>query len=313
MGGVLVVAPFAKAQSQSGAGQQSQTQTEGQTGHHGQMSGSQSQTGAQQQQYETMEMSVGETPRTKQSRAAAKMLEHTAQARQSIKNKNRQQAMTHVNQALESAGKIQTTARVVPIFTEFEETSVIGPIQAARAETQPATEAAREAEPEQPAAGAAGRGTAVREVEGGFTSIAVDMSEARTHLDAAKTALQSGDMAQADRSLLAVQNSVDMVSVESDMPLVKARQNLALALNQAKQGQMSNAQAPLTEAANALNEYRQLPGAEHSSEAAQLSKDIQNFMSVMDQKSQTQASEQIQQWWNRVADWTGREGGQQQR
>ncbi len=313
MGGVLAVAPFAGAQSQSqtGAGQQGQTQTESQTGA-GQQYGQYGQT----QQHGQMK---SESPRVKQSRAAASMLEHTAQARQAIQNKNQRQAMSHVNQALDAAGKIQTTAGVVPIYTEFEQVSVIGPLQAARAETQGAAEAARQApettaEP-QPPAGTAERGMTVREVEGGFTSVAVDMSEARTHLDAAKTALQSNDMAQADTALQAVQNSVEMVSVESDMPLVKARQNLALALNQAQQGQISNVQAPLKEAVSALDDYRQLPGAEHSTEAAQLSRDIQNFMSTMQQKSQDQVSSQIQQWWNSLADWTSKsaQGSRQQR
>ncbi len=310
MGGVLAVAPFAGSQSpsQTGAGQYGQTQTESQSGA--------SQQYGQTQQQGPME---GETPRVKQSHAAASMLEHTAEARQAIQNKNQRQAISHVNQALDAAGKIQTTAGMIPIYTEFERVSVIGPIQAARAETQGAAEAARQAPetamPQQPPAGMAQRGMTVREVEGGFTSVAVDMSQARAHLDAAKTALQNNDLVQADRALQAVQNSVDTVSVESDMPLVKARQNLALALTQAKQGQVSNAQAPLREAASALDNYRQLPAAAHSTEAAQLSRDIQNFVSTIDQKTQDQASDQIQQWWNRLADWTSApstQGGRQQ-
>ena len=305
MGGVLAVAPFAGAQSQSqtGVGQQGQTQTESQTGY-GQ---------TQQTQME------GEAPRVKQSRAAAKMLDHTAKARQAIQSKNQRQAVSHVNEALEAAGKIQTTAGIIPIYTELEQVSIIGPLQAARTQGQAASEAAREAEPgttteqQPPATGEAERGVVVREVEGGFTRVAVDMSQARTHLDAAKTALQSNDMAQADKALQAVQTSVSMVTVDADMPLVKARQNLALAMWQVKQGQASNAQAPLREAASALDSYRQMPGAAHSSEAAQLSKDIQNFVSTMQQQSQTQTTDHIQQWWNRVADWTTSQAGQQQR
>ena len=296
MGGVLAVAPFAGAQSQSqtGADQQGQTQTE-------------SQTGAQPQYVETQ--IAGETPRTQQSRAAAKMLEHTAHARQAIRSKSRQRAMTHVNEALQAAGKIQTTAKMIPIYTEFEEVSVIGPLQASRTQTQAPTEASREAA-EQPAASAQRSGEVVRDVEGDFTSVAVDMSQARRHLDAAKTALQSDDLAQADRALQAVQNSVSMESVEADLPLVKARQNLAMALMQARQGQVSNAQAPLREAVNALESYRQMPGAAHTTEAAQLSKDINNFVSTMQQKTQTQTTDQIQQWWNQVADWTSSQSTQ---
>jgi hypothetical protein len=301
MGGVLGVAPFAGAQeqSQTGADQQGQTQTEIQT--------------VAQQQYGQMQQGQmqGETPRVQQSRPAASMLEHTAEARQAILNKNQRQAISHVNQALDAAGKIQTTAGVIPVYTEFERVSVIGPLQAART-PQGATEAARQApETTQPPSA----GMTVREVEGGFTSVAVDMSQARTQLDAAKTALQSNDLVQADRALAAVQNSVAMVSVESDLPLVKARQNLGLALAQAKQGQLSNAQAPLKEAVSALDDYRQLPGAEHSTEAAQLSREINTFISTMPLKTQTQATGQIQQWWNRVADWTtpksAQSGGEQ--
>lgn len=263
MGGLLAAAPLAMAQSQS--------QTE--------------------------------TPKVRQSRAAAKMLEETAHARQAIKDKNQQMAMTHVNQALEAAGKIQTTAGMIPIYTELDETSVIGPLQAARGSAsreapEPDTAAREERQP---------AGMAVRDVEGGFTSVAVDMSEARTHLDAAKTALQNNDLSQADTALQAVQSGVSMTTMEGDLPLVKARQNLAMALTQAKQGRMSGAEAPLKAAADALDSYRQMPSAAHSTEAAQLSRDIQNFVSTIGQKTGPQASDQIQQWWNRVADWTGPE------
>jgi hypothetical protein len=200
---------------------------------------------------------------------------------------------------------------VIPIYTEFEEVSVIAPLQAARVEAQGAGEAAREAPPEpgttQPPPAA---GPAVPDVEGRFSSVAADMNQARTHLDAAKTALQNNDLASADKALQAVQTSVSMETVEGDLPLVKARQNLALALTQAKQGQLSNAQAPLRAAASALDNYRQLPGAAHSTEAAQLSRDIQNFTSTMGQKSPDQVSTQIQQWWNRLADWTSSQSSQ---
>ena len=294
MGGLLAAAPFAMAQSQSqtGAGQYGQTQTQDPAG--------------ARQQYGQMQ---GETPKVQQSHAAAKMLEETAHARQAIKDKNQQMAVTHVNQALEAAGKIQTTAGMIPIYTELEQTSVIGPLQAARgAQTPESTTASREA----PAPATAAReqkpgGMAVRDVEGGFTSINVDMSEARTHLDAAKTALQDNNLSQADTALQAVQSGVSMMTVEADLPLVKARQNLAMALTHVKQGRMSGAQAPLKAAADALDSYRQMPSAAHSTEAAQLSRDIHDFVSTMKEKTQSQASDQIQQWWNHVADWTGAE------
>ncbi len=288
MGGLLAAAPFAmpQTQSQTGVGQQGQTQTEQQTSpQYGQSQQSQMQ---------------NETPRERQSRAAAQMLEHTADARQAIQDKDQQKAMSHVNQALEAAGKIQTTAGMIPIYTELERVSIIGPLRAARGGQtgESSTTASREATEPQSSS------TAVRDVEGGFTSVAVDMSQARTHLDAAKTALQSNDMAQADRALQAVQSSVSMTTVEGDMPLVKARQNLSLAMTQAQQGQVSNAQAPLKEAMNALNTYGQTSSAAHASEAAQMSRDIQNFASTMQDKTQAQVSDQIQQWWNRLADWT---------
>lgn len=314
MGGLLAAAPFAMAQteSQTGAGQYGQTQPQGEQTSQPSQTQQSRQYGQTQQEEESQY-----PPRVQQSRAAASMLHHTDMARQAIRERNQQKAKTHIDQALEAAGKIQTTAETIPIYTEFEQVSVIEPLQAARTEREGESTASREAPQTQTQTQSAERqqqpstqqpsGAVVEDVEGGFTSVAVDMSQARTHLDAAKTALRNNDMMGADRALQAVQTSVSMTTAQADMPLVKARQNLALALTQVRENQASAAQAPLKEAIDALESYRQMPSAKHSTEAAQLSRDIQNYVGTMQQKSQSATAEQIQQWWNMVANWTGTE------
>ncbi len=228
--------------------------------------------------------------RTTLSNEAVAVLSCTQQARSAIANGNRQAAIGQIDQGLQEARQARNIAstqgqgNVIPIFTEYAQTSVIGPIASAR--TAGGTQAA----------GA----PAVQSVMGQYTAVAVNVPMAEQQLQAARTALLNNDMAAADSALKAVGDGVIMVRVESDMPLVQARQNLALARGMINQGNLQAAHAPLREAANALGQY----SGTHAQGAQRLQLQVASLANNLPANQQTAAT-QIDTWWNELADWTG--------
>lgn len=79
-------------------------------------------------------------------------------------------------------------------------------------------------------------GTSVESAAGQYTVVRVDVPMAENHLQAALQALNESDLRTANANLAAVQKGVTMVMVAADLPLLRARQNLALASAAVKSG-----------------------------------------------------------------------------
>ena len=248
------------------------------------------------------------------SRMAAKLLTDTDRARQAIASNNRDQAMQCIKDALTTASQLQSVAsqngkqRLVPIYREWESAEVIAPVIAEHnrkagnnttnqspAETSNQGNADRQANPPSTP-------ETVRDVAGNYTSIGLDPKMADDHLKAAQNALQQSDMNKADSALAAVQDSVLLSSVSSDLPLVKVRQNLALASQACKNGSYQEAAAALRSASNGLSEYANSNSGSHAQKAQQLRSQIQSYASEIN-TGHTGAQNQIQNWWNEVTGW----------
>jgi hypothetical protein len=232
--------------------------------------------------------------RTDLSNEAVEMLINALHARQALANDNTQAALRQIDEALCNAQRLSevSSARFVPIYTEYSQTSVIAPIEAARVQQGERTRVAA---------------PVVREVEGRYTNIAVDVPAVERRLQAARTALLNNNQDAADSALRAVQSGVVLVRIESDLPLVKARQNLALAKGMVRQGNFQAARLPLRQAVNALGNYS---GA-HAEEAEQLQLQIARFMTDFPGNRQI-AANQIDNWWNELAGWTTAGSAEQQ-
>jgi hypothetical protein len=242
--------------------------------------------------------------RTDLSDEAAEMLLDTHQARQAIANGSYQSALRQIDEALGSArqacslASMQGLRNMVPIYTEYTQASIIGPFQTARAQRQDAGGVQ--------AAGV--QGPVVQEVEAEFTRVAVDLPVAVQHLEAARTALLNNNPRAADSALSAAEGAVIMVRVERDLPLVKARQNLALAKGMIRLGDFQSARAPLNEAVNALGTY----SGPHTAEAEQLQRQIAFSLSDNFGQNRQAAVNRIDQWWNELANYTTSESTQRQ-
>lgn len=238
------------------------------------------------------------------------VLQQTDEAKQAVRDRNKQLALTNINEALSHLDQASTIARsenlgsTVPIFAEFGTTAVIGPIQPAKAQTgqpgaaqQPLTDEERQYQT-----------PVVRDIEAEYTDLAINLDTARTHLEAARDALQKNDFATADSALTAVQSGVMVRQAETDMPLVRARLNLALAEQHINQGNYDQARAPLQEASDALAAY----SGQHTREVTQIQSDLTSLLENYDQ-ARPQAAERVHRMWNQVAELTmpGQQPGQE--
>ena len=133
-------------------------------------------------------------------------------------------------------------------------------------------------------------------VKPAFTRVSLDTVAAEKHLNAAREALDREDNKTADRELSAVQNAVISETVPADVPLVRARENLAQAARQAQRGDDNTAALSVHAAAEALESYS---GSGATADAAHaLAREIQL---PAGQGSEHLSAGRIESWWDRVA------------
>ena len=126
---------------------------------------------------------------------AATILKETELARQATAAQNKQEAMMHVRAALNLAEQIQNKAGaqgqplMVPIAAETERVSTYVPVKRGKGD----------------AAARMKKRTSIAEVLGDYTTTSLDVSNARDKLEAARTALDNGNLSAADQDLAAVE------------------------------------------------------------------------------------------------------------
>lgn len=280
--------------------------------------------------------------RMQASRMAVHALRLTDRARRAIISKDQSRAATDVNQALDlinQAGKElpaagnKNNSHVVPIFAEMEQTSFLQPVLTAKSQagsgqgSQSASnrssqnqqsasntqnqesenqESASNQNPsaQESALPQSDRPPVVKRVEGGYSYIGLDLNAAKEHLQAAKQYLSKNDTGKADLELARTQDSVDTGAVTTTMPLVRARENLALARNEVKNNKYSKAKVNLAAASKALKQYGTQSQAKHAADAKSLGSQIESYSSSIQSKHK-EAQSKIDNWWNQLADWTG--------
>ena len=267
------------------------------------------------------------------SKKTVHALRLTADARSAIIDKNQSRAKTDVDQALKLLNQVaqkDNGTDTVPIYAELEQTTFLSPVLTAKNNSQNQqqsasnssnssnatnnnsnTQAAQNTQNTQSSAlpqsdqpTTTKRPDVVNWVEGGFSYIALDVNQARQHLQAAQQALDRNNAGQADIELARAEQAVDTGTVQTNMPLVRARENLTLARTDVTNGRTKDAKAELSAAANALNSYAAANAqAPHANDAKNLAQQIKSSSASLANNST--ASQKIDNWWNEVADWTG--------
>lgn len=233
------------------------------------------------------------------SRLAARMIMETDMARKAIAANNRTQADQHINNALSLARQIkrlEPNKNIIPIYAELESKSVLQPVLEARGQTQAAPRT-DESQAQPPA-----EGVVVQRTRGQFTFIGIDTANSVKQLEAAKAALDNNNPVAADDALRTVEDNVITAQVSKDMPLLRARQNLALAETYAKQGRSRDASAALNAAASGLASYAS-SGGTHASEARALEQQVRSYSQKVGQQPPQQAAAQIGDYWNQTTSW----------
>jgi hypothetical protein len=262
------------------------------------------------------------------SKNAVQALRLTQEARQALINKDQSRAQNDVNKALSLVNQVEQKlpnnpkdkTHVVPIYAELEQTSFIEPALMAKNGAKSDEQQQQAANNPKPNPGQSqenasssalpqsdqpmrNRPEVVKWVEGGFSYIGLDLDATREHLQAAQQALKSNNPGNADLELARADGSIVTGQIESNMPLVRARENLSLAQDDLKQGDYAQAKVELNATGKALKDYASNSKAPHAKEAQDLSKQIDSTASSISQ-NHTGANQKIGKWWNQLADWT---------
>jgi hypothetical protein len=263
------------------------------------------------------------------SKTAVHALRLTQEARQALINKDQTSAQNDVNKALSMVNQVEQKlpnnakdkTHVVPIYAELEQTSFLEPALIAKNGSKSGEQQQQASNNEKPnpnhgqnenASSNAlpqsdqpmrNRPEVVKWVEGGFSYIGLDVDAAREHLQAAQQALKNNNPGNADLELARAEGSIVTGEVDSNMPLVRARENLSLAQDDVKQGDYTQAKVELDATGKALANYASNSQAPHAKEAGDLSKQIDSAAGSIIQ-NHTGAQQKLEKWWSQLADWT---------
>lgn len=250
------------------------------------------------------------------SQAAGRILFHVDKARQAVADNEKDQALHHLSRGLLLARIIDKTAPAyqvkatisagdlvyqdedtvkmltIPIYAELGKVSVLAPIEAAK------REAAKE--------GRTSGTPVVQQVELHHTAVSLDVAMAKRSLVTAKAALTNDQPEAADQALRALQaTSVTFTYGETNLPVVRARENLTLAQSLVEQQRPEDARFALHEASSALAVYGTQVDGSRAAKVQRLRQKIEELAQTVEQHDHERAAERISRLWDRVAQLVG--------
>jgi hypothetical protein len=220
---------------------------------------------------------------------ASQLLQDANAARSALMNDDVATANHDIDEAMNARDKMLDLARgngsatIVPIFSELEDTTVVSTDGTAK----PAPASAVLAP------------VTVRSNDAQYTYLAIDLNKAKARLDAAKLALRNKNTQAAEDSLSAIGTDLVASTDATDVPLLTAREDLALAQRALQAKQLTAAAADLHQASTSLKSYDS-PG--HAADAQRLANDIQTAMPLTPQTAES-ASAKLDGWWSSVKSW----------
>ncbi len=228
------------------------------------------------------------------SHIAIRILDQVERARQSLAANQSQAAASHIDQALADRDQLAAlphaygNAKIVPLYWEFDDTSVLGKALASRKDAT-----------QQPS-----KSAPITVVEAGrqYTFVGLDLNKVRSRLDAAKSALSSNHPQAAAVSLGRIGEELVVMKIQAEYPLLAARENLGLAELAIMNGRYQTAAATLKEASITLDQYAGEHSAHRPFEAKSLSTRIDSLSRTIAQ-NHTGAARKVDGWWNEVNGW----------
>lgn len=228
------------------------------------------------------------------SHMALSILDEVEQAKQSLASNQTQAAVQHIDRALADRDRLASMSPtssqpvIVPLYWEFDDTSVLGRVMAARKDGKrlPSKSAP----------------VTVDQAGQQYTFVGLDLGKVRARLDAAKSALAQNNPSVAAGSLDRIGRELVVMTVKKEYPLLAARENLGLAELAVQNGRYTEAAAALKEAGTTLDQYASEQSAHRPYEAKALSKRIDAFSQTV-AHDHANASSKIDGWWNEVNGW----------
>ena len=224
---------------------------------------------------------------------ATLLLQQVEQAKQAVTAKQTQTAVSHINQAMSDRNQLATLSKakgqsmIVPLYTELDDTSTLGPmLSAKKGKPQPNTNAP----------------ITVDDAAVQYTFVGLDLDKAKSRLEAAKTALHNNNPQAASDSLAAIGTDLEVETKDADLPLLAARENLGLAQTAVQKRQYKEANAALKEASIDVDKYSNQNSAQHAQEAKDLHGKIDSLSKTIEQ-DHSGAANTIQNWWHEVDSW----------
>lgn len=252
--------------------------------------------------------------RATNSDAAVKVLLGVAEARAALQRKDPAGALAHVNATSATLTRI-TDIPLVPIYTELAQSSFLAPIETAKKEAGGSVSQSQAVPKEAEASGSQSSATVkapgaaplvAQSVTADYSRVLLDTSVTRRQLDAARAALNRGDIKTADNSLRTIEQNVVLESTATRMPLVKARENLTLASTDAARSDWPGVKAQLNAAAKSLFQYGKIAPAADVADVNVVEQQIAAYAPDVESQHGDAAS-RINGWWVRVANLTDRQ------
>ena len=146
------------------------------------------------------------------------------------------------------------------------------------------------------------KNSTVRDVDATVTVGKLDVNRAAAHLDSAQDAVMRDDWMAADSELAAIPNGVIRSTVQGNMPLLEARQNLRLARMRVMEDKYKDAKAPLEAAALNLRDFEELSPGPHAQDAEYLRQKIEAYARIVSHRP-ADALNQIDAWLDPIDHW----------
>jgi hypothetical protein len=225
----------------------------------------------------------------------SQLLQDADHADEALQKNDDAAAKTDVDDALDVRAKLAQDARadgasmLVPLYTDLDDTEYLSAIGKKNAPNGTTTATAT-------SAGATSQPMTVKSNVGQVTYLAIDLDASKRRLDAAKMAIRNKNDQAAEDSLAAIGSNLIALSVSTDLPLLTAREDLALARTALQKKNNQAAQTDLRQASQALTAYA--ASGPHAADARTLAGEIDTGMGSPATSTQT-----VDSWWTRVKDW----------
>ncbi len=283
-------------------------------------------THASQLQVETevnSQSSLSREVRRKVGLAAGQLLMHVNKAREQLARDNVSAAQEQVDKALVlsriieqnnpvfsvstkiTSGDLEyddestVSVPLVPVYSELTQAVVLGPIVASR-HMEDVSDTQRKGKDYEVRARTS---SLVRDVTVLGSTAYLHLPQTKANLQEVLEQLKHNNSQRAQALLMAVQQGVVLSYNEMDIPIIQARDNLAIARVLARQGQIEDTRRALNASAGALDKYERQAGEAQSNDVRTVKKEIL-FSAESVQEGDSSLAARIDDWSQQMTEWT---------